>query len=321
MIYWSPTRLHLVSALYFLVYDVILTYGDEVTYIWPIPLNRTKLAFLFIRYFPILFLFSIQFYGTPNVFYSSHDCYIWNAYQAVATILIIAGADYILLLRVFALYPSNRPIKYLTMALYLAELVMTSVGMGLAVPELTYDEHCGVTDAPITFLIAAGVPILFQTYLFGIIAWKFVLSIKEGWGDVPIMSIIMRDNTWAFTLLFLILIAEAFLYGIAEDAYIGILYGWLNAAFSFCGYRILINLNKAARKSPSDASTGASIQFTSNFTTKGDLGLSDSETDAPTENEGQDRAPGKVGEAYEMTPIVGSKGKAKESKFTAASYL
>ena len=56
---------------------------------------------------------------------------------------------------VFALYPRNRIVRLLVAALYLLELVAMSVGIGLAVPKLGYDDLCTLTDVPDTFLIAA----------------------------------------------------------------------------------------------------------------------------------------------------------------------
>lgn len=42
----------------------------------------------------------------------------------------------------------------------------------------------------------------FQTILFLLTAWKFFGAVKAGWGDVPIIQLLMRDGTWAFFLLF-----------------------------------------------------------------------------------------------------------------------
>ncbi|RXW24310.1 hypothetical protein EST38_g1534 [Candolleomyces aberdarensis] len=104
----------------------------------------------------------------------------------------------------------------------------------------------------------SGAPIAFQTLLFGMTFFKFFRAVKAGWGDIPIMHLLMRDGTWAFILLFAVLIGEAALYGFAPDAYTGVLYGWLNTAFSFCGYRILLNLNKlnVSQRRPSTRTTG-----------------------------------------------------------------
>ena len=113
-----------------------------------------------------------MFVGTPPFRFTSHDCYIWNVYQGLSSVLIIAAVDYILILRsafllihaplrpdpcpsVFALYPRTPGIRYFVAALYISEVVTMSVGIGLAVPKLTYDDYCTILDAPDTFLISA----------------------------------------------------------------------------------------------------------------------------------------------------------------------
>ncbi|KAF6765545.1 hypothetical protein DFP72DRAFT_998041 [Ephemerocybe angulata] len=253
-----------VAALSFLIYDILLTMPQEVRVMWPIPLSLTKCLFFFIRYFTVILQISVLFVGTPPFTFTTHECYIWNVYQSLASVLIIAAVDYILILRVFAIYPRSRNIRYLVAVLYGIELITISVGLGLSVPHLTYDETCTITDAPSTFLIAAGVPIAFQSFLFAFTIWKFIHAVKAGWGDVPIMKLLMRDGTWAFFLLFAMLLAEAALYGFAPEAYTDLLYGWLNTAFAFCGYRILLNLHSLNRRSPSSfPTTTPDIQFTS----------------------------------------------------------
>ncbi|EAU80717.2 hypothetical protein CC1G_04827 [Coprinopsis cinerea okayama7 len=213
------------AAVTFLVWDVLITLRDEVTYIWP----------------------STQFYGAPlPLTYSFHGCYIWNVYQGLSSILVIAAVDYILILRVHAMYPRNKPVRYISSLLYVAELVMMSVGIGLAVPQLKYDERCVVSESPIVFTAAAAV--------------------RAGWGHVPIVQLLLRDGTWAFGLLFVVLTCEALLYGFAAGAYTGFLYGWLNTAFSICGYRIILNIHSTVSRTR-DESNDNDIQFTSNICT------------------------------------------------------
>ena len=50
--------------------------------------------------------------------------------------------------------------------------------------------------------LCRGAPIAFQTLLFGFTVWKFVVALKSGWGNIPIMRLLVRDGTWAFILLF-----------------------------------------------------------------------------------------------------------------------
>ncbi|KAH6919312.1 hypothetical protein BKA70DRAFT_1417290 [Coprinopsis sp. MPI-PUGE-AT-0042] len=226
--------------------------------------SLTKFIFFFIRYFTVVFQFSIQFIGTPLIRHTHYGCYVWNIYQGIGSLLIIAAVDRILLLRVYALFPRNKPVQYFTSILYAAEVIAYCIGLALAVPLLEYDEFCVITKAPTIFALAAGGPIIFQIILFILTAISFVKAVKSGYGNVPILLVVIRDGTWAFALLFVILIGELVLVTLASDAYSSILYAWLNTVFSFCGYRILLNLTKMAEttsRADSAFMTGTNMDF------------------------------------------------------------
>ncbi|KAJ3533508.1 hypothetical protein NMY22_g7306 [Coprinellus aureogranulatus] len=245
------------SAISFLIYDILLTLPDEVQFVWPMRPSFTKAAFFFIRYFPPLLGLSTQFYGAPlpNQ-YSDRACYVWNVYQGLGLILTIVAVDYILILRVFAMYPRNTPIRATTALLYASEIVTMSVGFGIGIPQLRFDDRCVTHDSP---PIVMSLP-----FLFVATAVRFYFSLKAGWGNIPILHLLMRDGTWAFVVLFAVLVTEALLYSVDVDAYTGFLYGWANTAFSICGYRIIINMNKLNRSSNQPiVSTSPEIQFTS----------------------------------------------------------
>ncbi|KAJ3536833.1 hypothetical protein NMY22_g5861 [Coprinellus aureogranulatus] len=253
------------SAIAFLIYDILLTLPDEVQFVWPMRPSFTKAAFFFIRYFPPLLGLSTQFYGAPlpNQ-YSDRACYVWNVYQGLGLILTIVAVDYILILRVFAMYPRNTPIRATTALLYASEIVTMSVGFGIGIPQLRFDDRCVTHDSPPIVMVASGFPILYQAFLFVATAVRFYFSLKAGWGNIPILHLLMRDGTWAFVVLFAVLVTEALLYSVDVDAYTGFLYGWANTAFSICGYRIIINMNKLNRSSNQPiVSTSPEIQFTS----------------------------------------------------------
>jgi hypothetical protein len=95
-----------------------------------------------------------------------------------------------------------------------------------------------------------GLAILFQAILFGLTIYKFILAIRDGWGDVPLIVLLSRDGAWAFCLLFCmsfflarpgfyaILIAHLVsssvsyaghlgLYALNNSAYAGVLFGWV----------------------------------------------------------------------------------------------
>lgn len=211
---------------------------------------------------------SILFVGTDlsaALHFTPRDCYIWQVYQGIAALSIVGTVDIILILRVVALYHGYPAMRVILVLLYILEVVGMSVGIGLAVPGIRYDEICLVTDVPPSLAVYGGAAISFQVILFVLTLWKFLEAVRSGWGDVPLIVLLMRDGTWAFILLMAIYIGQASLYGLENHALSGVLFGWLLTAFSFSGYRILLNLNHLSppeRHSSDVHRTNTDIQFT-----------------------------------------------------------
>jgi hypothetical protein len=103
---------------------------------------------------------------------------------------------------------------------FLIEIVGMVVGLVLSLPNITYDNLCLVILAPRTLIIYAYAfsfhtsihtddhnasragAIIFQALLFAVTIYKFILAVRDGWGDVPLLVLLTRDGTWAFCLLF-----------------------------------------------------------------------------------------------------------------------
>jgi hypothetical protein len=135
----------------------------------------------------------------------------------------------------------------------------------LALPGIRYDDICTVTAVPTSILIYGSVPLvctigprcwrrvasaaslLFQLTLFVLTTVKFVTSLRRSWGRTPLITLLARDGTWAFALVFrrpfptiahalrlrhtsaVILCMQASLYALPEDmhGYIGMFYGYV----------------------------------------------------------------------------------------------
>ncbi|KAJ7782774.1 hypothetical protein B0H16DRAFT_1709613 [Mycena metata] len=235
-----------VGALAFLAYDIIITLDDEIRLVWPKPWGRMKFLFLFIRYIPLFVQISIVVLGcpelTPQFNFTSHDCFIWQVYQGVASVLIIVAVDYVLILRVSALYHDKPTIRRVVLAAFGLEFAGMCVGLGLSLPGIQFDDLCVVTSVSTTLLIYGGASISFQTFLFSLTAIKFARAVREGWGDTPLLALVMRDGTWAFLLIFAFVAAYASLYALKNHTFAGTLYGWILSVFSFAGYHVLLNL-------------------------------------------------------------------------------
>ncbi|KAJ7287285.1 hypothetical protein C8J57DRAFT_1283426 [Mycena rebaudengoi] len=260
----------LVGALAFLLYDICITFDDEVKFVWPKPWTLMKLLYFFIRYFPLCVEISITLIGSPHItpqfHFSPRDCFVWQVFQGIATILIVMTVDYILILRVYALYHSGWTMRRTIICLFGLEIAGMCVGFGLSLPTIEFDDICLVTHISSTLLIGGSI-LLFQSFLFALTAVRFVSALREGWGGTSIVSLIMRDGTWAFILIFAIMVGEASsLYALKNDALSGVFFGWLLTGFSFAGYRVLLNLSAYSPLPVTQTTTGTDIRF--RFTTR-----------------------------------------------------
>ncbi|KAF9260935.1 hypothetical protein L218DRAFT_871223, partial [Marasmius fiardii PR-910] len=172
------------------------------------------------------------------------------------------SCDFVLLFRIHALFYSHKTVQTLVYVCYVLEIAGLCIGLALALPGIKFDEKCTVLDVPPNLLIYAGACIAFQTILFALTLHQFLCGLRTSWGSIPIIRLLMRDGTWGFFLLFVSVAAGSSLYGLKNSAYSGVLYSWLLTAYSFCGYRILLNINHLTR-SPRDTSTAtlSSLHF------------------------------------------------------------
>ncbi|KAF5322483.1 hypothetical protein D9619_001549 [Psilocybe cf. subviscida] len=261
-----------VASLTFLVWDILITFDDEVKHMWARSWSYTKVTYFIIRYLPMLVQISTLLVGselTPHFHFTPHDCFIWQVYQGVASVVIIALVDIVLVLRVHALYHGDRRVRVVVGVCFLFEIAGMISGLALTLPGIQFDNLCVVTGVSGFLIIYGASSIIFQFLLFGLTLIKFVQAVRAGWGDVPLIKQLARDGTWAFFLLFIAYVGQLGLYGLKNHNYAGVLYGWLLTAFSFCGYRVLLNLHHlaeqaqgASRSSRRTRGTDTNVDFT-----------------------------------------------------------
>ncbi|KDQ55171.1 hypothetical protein JAAARDRAFT_60123 [Jaapia argillacea MUCL 33604] len=263
-----------VAALAFLVYDVALTFGDEINFIWLRPWTYTKILFFYVRYMAIVIQFSTLFITGElsfNLQYSHHACYIWQVWQGGSVVSVTLAVDFILILRVHALYGGNKIITSIIGFFYIAEIVAMITSLVIAIPGMDYDSICLINYSPSLILLCGAASVLFQGLLFGFTAYQFFVGLRRGRGRL--VTLLMRDGTWAFFLIFSIVVLYTILL-VVDTTYSGIFYGWTLTALSIAGYRILLNLQSLS-PSPRTRSTTTTtdtsrytdtrIEFTTNL--------------------------------------------------------
>ncbi|KAF8806838.1 hypothetical protein BYT27DRAFT_6610649 [Phlegmacium glaucopus] len=189
-------RYHGVGALVFLLWDIIITWGDEVQYIWPQSRSSpTKWVYLFTRYFGLMAqarLVSVNMSLILDTF-SVDICRELYVSQVVAGGVLMACIQVVLMLRVYALCIQDRRVAYAMTALLIAE-----VGSMPGIIHTTIPNDIGMLCMmPITtqHIVLFGVSVILpQLLVLGLTIAKFRSGLRAGWGNIPIVSRLVRDD-------------------------------------------------------------------------------------------------------------------------------
>ncbi|KZT38540.1 hypothetical protein SISSUDRAFT_729800 [Sistotremastrum suecicum HHB10207 ss-3] len=264
------------SAVMWLHWDLIISFEDEIIYVWKKP-TRCNILYLYERYFVLILVLTMgpiwngwAFDRPP----SNGWCHGIGIYQSFIALISILGTDVILILRVSALYKSmschrtyTRVLKFLVGACILQFLGVIAI----AIPGLTGDRtliRIPLMPGPTSerwSCISAQIPsfrignwmtsIAFETILVLMTLYQSIKhefhKRKSIWGA----AILIDGLTVYFLLLVTSIICEiAWSWGL--DKMIAVFYPWNVAAISFSGSRLIVNMRKAANpalRSPIDS--------------------------------------------------------------------
>ncbi|KAH9974224.1 hypothetical protein BJV74DRAFT_753527, partial [Russula compacta] len=237
-----------VAALSFLAWDILITLDQEVDTVWSKP-NRfySKWLFLFVRYFAVAMQISLLFVGTRislNFHYTERDCIKWYIFQEVGTQLLVAAVEFILIIRVHALYDRKIAVTATILSLFLVENVIMIVTLAKVIPRVRFDSNCTVIHSPSGLIFFAAAFVALETVLFVLTLIKFLIALRDGWGRTPVLHLLVRDGTWAFILIFVTLCVNVGFYiGDGNSSISAIAFPWLLSVESFAGARIVLNLH------------------------------------------------------------------------------
>ncbi|KAF9564205.1 hypothetical protein CPC08DRAFT_273170 [Agrocybe pediades] len=256
------------AALSFLVWDMLLTFDDEVEYVWsyvaflpylqPLiktPIRRkwtiTEYAYIWTRYFSMTSQIVLLVIGPSDkhTFFPISHCRYWQIYRATVSIALFIGFDMLAIARVSALYHDRPRIRAFVCVLFALEVVCMVTGQTLGNMAYEYDRSCKVFNLPSAVRMYSSSAIAFQAILFCLTIWKFVQNLRAGWHRIPLFILIVRDGTWAFLLL---LAVQGTIFYFTQNAYRRLLYPWMWSICSFCGYRMLLNVRKFAETGSED---------------------------------------------------------------------
>ncbi|KDQ50438.1 hypothetical protein JAAARDRAFT_42093 [Jaapia argillacea MUCL 33604] len=241
-----------VSALAFLVWDIFLTFGNEVEYIWKQRWGSpAKSLFLYTRYFSVIAqaILLVPRTDLPHTLPSHHrSCRSWFIFKSVAFQSMFSCLGVILMLRVYALYNRARWVRSILQTILSFETLVLLPVYCAIFPLLELDEMCEPRKSSMSrlyFHLLSGIIVTVQVTFLILTLIKPVVSMQMSDWRYRIPSIILvvaRDGAWVFGLMIgLVLLSQIF------DIFVWPLYRdlaftWVLTIISFSGSRLILNL-------------------------------------------------------------------------------
>lgn len=234
------------SAIAFLIWELLITFDREVDFIWSKPRNSwIKWTFLFARYFPLLaglcgrVIDSIVLYRQP-IPIPLNTLRIWYICQVLILHLMMLGAEIVMMARVYALYSRNRYIGGVFLLLLFGESTSVVVGLALNLPSKDFDSGDLITTSSKSFIYFGISAMISQVVILGFSIFRYI---RGDWKGVPIVSLMIRDGTLAFAVLFFVSMLLV-IYTALGLTYSTPTFAWLINFISTAECRLILNMQE-----------------------------------------------------------------------------
>ncbi|KAH7910232.1 hypothetical protein BJ138DRAFT_1153320, partial [Hygrophoropsis aurantiaca] len=242
----QPTRTEMeldsmtVSALAFLLWELCTTFDAEIDYIWSKP-HKSPIKWLFIltRYTAIAVLgmnITIFMNGPPPI-----SCKNLLALQMTMVEMMITLVEFILVLRVVALYNGSLRLRIFLSGLVIVGTAMTMITFVATVNDFEFGDFCSVkrttieTDFGFTFIITEFI-ILVLTLVKG------VRTLRASESRIPLVEVMLRDGILSYLSCIIVAIPGSLLFAVWHGTIAALLEPWFIAVYSCVGCRLVLNM-------------------------------------------------------------------------------
>ncbi|KAH7919452.1 hypothetical protein BV22DRAFT_1075235 [Leucogyrophana mollusca] len=239
------TEFSSVAALTVLVWESLVTFDDEVNYIWSKPSGAyLKWLYLFARYFGLgvaIADHAIVSTFPPHLPVPYSMCRAFYTWQAIAVQLMMLTFDGVLLIRVHALYEQTLSITAIGIVAIGIEVLAMIVAAILTIPHVPYHVACLVVDTPTSvacFVVGAGIS---QSVLLGLTYHKRAIIDRGGNPRSNLLSVVIRDGAFAFGVVVALLLLT-FVYLVADKDIANLTYYWFPVILSVATCRLIMNM-------------------------------------------------------------------------------
>jgi len=173
-----------------------------------------------------------------------HTCESVFLFQFIAIIFTTIAADIVFMIRVYALYNRQRWVTVIMVSLLGIETVASSIMVPYAVPRVTFNPLCYIT-LPTHINVAMSLVLLVPpvtAFLF--ILAKQIIAIRDGWGNTPLMVLLIRDGTWGIIGLIGVWAVSPLIAIIIGKALAHVSHLWFMSVVPSIGCRVILNMQR-----------------------------------------------------------------------------
>ncbi|KAF8993852.1 hypothetical protein BDQ17DRAFT_1367769 [Cyathus striatus] len=224
------------------IIDGLLCARREYRYVWLQPWSRVKLLYLFSRYGAIV-VQSVTYavISSPSSLSDPHMCYSWTLFQHISFAILYFVLELVLMLRVYALYKKSPHIAKIFTLVFLLEIAFSAYLAVSVIPHMVWDDKCIVTEAPKVVAISGLMLLQNQSIIAGLTLWRYRHAIKDGWANVPVVKLVIRDGVWIFCTVIAVF-AATIPYSIFVEHMSHVFFSLLVTILSVFACRLILNM-------------------------------------------------------------------------------
>ncbi|KAF8989463.1 hypothetical protein BDQ17DRAFT_462146 [Cyathus striatus] len=191
---FTPT----VAALVVLTWEWASAFPHELEWIWTRPITVVKCIYIYARYVGLVvqivncfYLFEL-FSTVPT---PEHACRTWYIVLMFMGISLLLAIDFILMLRVYALYNKSTTVAIVMGTLGICQIILEILGIVRSMPHIPFDPICNSTDVPQELYYFVALEGLIQLVTWTLMFRRRVVLGSRSVGRIPLVELLVRDGT------------------------------------------------------------------------------------------------------------------------------
>jgi len=241
------------AALAAQTWELLVSFTDEVEYLWGGKFNFVKGLYFCSRYAMLVAqivnqLLSFRFQERAS--HPSHICPGIFVYKTIISQMSLSLVEMILLIRVYVLCNQSYKAKRLLLLVFSLTTVLETTGTAIVCHSLAQESGCMPPEPNKKGMTIFGIGAGFcQAVIFATTVTKFLARGRAGWTRTPLVSLMLRDGLVTFFLI-MALLSVMIVYAITIhniDIEVGNAgFAWFIALLSIAASRLILNTRKIA---------------------------------------------------------------------------